>query len=32
MADDLVETSEQEVQEYFDAAVDVARQAGKVLK
>ena len=32
MADDLVETSEQEMQEYFDAAVDIARQAGKVLK
>lgn len=32
MADDIVQAGEQELQEFFDAAVNVARQAGKVLK
>ncbi|KAL9976132.1 hypothetical protein ACROYT_G013387 [Oculina patagonica] len=31
MADDLVQATEQEMQEYFDAAVNVARQAGQVV-
>ena len=32
MADDLVQAGEQEIQEYFDAAVNVAKQAGQVIK
>ena len=32
MADDLVQAGEQEIQEYFDAAVNVAKQAGQVVK
>ena len=31
MADDLVQAVEQEIQEYFDAAVNVAKQAGQVI-
>jgi len=31
MADDPVQAVEQEIQEYFDAAVNVAKQAGKVI-
>ena len=32
MADNLVDVSEAEIQEYFDAAVKIAQEAGKVLK
>ncbi|KAJ7364963.1 Inositol monophosphatase 2 [Desmophyllum pertusum] len=31
MADDIVQAGEQEIQEYFDAVVNVAREAGKVV-
>ena len=31
MADDLVQADEQEIQEFFDAAVNVAKQAGQVI-
>ena len=32
MAEDLVQAGEQEMQEFFDAAVNIAKQAGKVIK